>query len=136
MLLYFAFCHSLCIFLNFQLLAIMLNFIFIEVTWKLSYLRWLNFVQEKWLRGHTSCIHCKMINLFQEYDDKLFPIKCELWLEVSPRIIRTRFQDPVHILWWVGHIWSPKITNFWTPKEVKKKKKTHKKKKRLRILGN
>ena len=34
-------------FFNFQLLAKVLNFIFIEVTWKLGYLRLLNFVQEK-----------------------------------------------------------------------------------------
>ena len=35
------------IFFNFQLLAKVFNFIFIEVTWKLGYLRLLNFVQEK-----------------------------------------------------------------------------------------
>ena len=41
------------VFLSFQLLAKMLNFIFIEVTRIVGYLRWLYFVQENWLRGHT-----------------------------------------------------------------------------------
>ena len=63
-LFYFLFCHILPIFLNFQLLVKMLNFIFIEVTWKLGYLRWLHFLQEKWLRGHTSCLHAKWLICF------------------------------------------------------------------------
>ena len=92
----------------------MLNFIFIEVTWELGYLRWLNFVPEKWLRRHFMS-SCKMIT---KHGDKLIPIKCELWVEMSARIIRTRFQDPLQFLWLTEHSWSPKITNFWTSKEV------------------
>ena len=38
---------------------------------------------------------CKMII---KCGDKLFPQKCELWVEVSPRIIRTRFQDALQLL--------------------------------------
>ena len=50
---------------NFKLQAKMLNFIFIEVTWKLGYLRRLNFVQEKWLRVHSSCIPAKWLICFR-----------------------------------------------------------------------
>ena len=50
--LYFVFCHMVCNFVNFQLLAKMLNFIFINVAWKSNYLGWWNIVQELW--GHTS----------------------------------------------------------------------------------
>ena len=60
-LLYFVFCHIICIFkiLKFSTPSQMLNFIYIEVTWKLGYLRRLNFVREKRLRGHTLCLHAK-----------------------------------------------------------------------------
>ena len=47
----------------------MLNFIFIEVTWKLDYLWRLNFEQEKWLRRHTLCLHAKWLRCF----NKRFP---------------------------------------------------------------
>ena len=79
---------SYCLYI-FKLLAKVLNFIFIEVTWKLGFLRILNFIQEKWLRGYASCPHAKWC------EDKRFPTKCELWVEMSHRITRTRFQDPL-----------------------------------------
>ena len=85
------------VFLNFQLLAKMLNFIFNKVTWKLSYLRWLNFVQENWLRGHTSCLHWKWLICFR-ISCQTFPQK--MWV--------LRFQD-LNFLWLIGHSWSPKI---------------------------
>ena len=85
------------VFLNFQLLAKMLNFIFIEVTWKLGYLRWLNFVQENWLRGHTSCLHWKWLICFR------------IWCQTFPQKMWVlRFQD-LQFLWLIGHSWSPKI---------------------------
>ena len=85
------------VFLNFQLLAKMLNFIFIEVTWKLGYLRWLNFVQENWLRGHTSCLHWKWLICFR--------IWCQTF---PPKMWVLRFQD-LQFLWLIEHSWSPKI---------------------------
>ena len=85
------------VFLNFQLLAKMLNFIFIEVNWKLAYLRWLNFVQENWLRGHTSCIHWKLLICFR------------IWCQTFPQKMWVlRYQD-LQLLWLIGHSWSPKI---------------------------
>ena len=89
------------VFLNFQLLAKMLNFIFIKVTWKLGYLRWLNFVQENWLRGHTSCLHWKWLICFR------------IWCQTFPQKMWVlRFQD-LQFLWLIGCSWSPKITDFW-----------------------
>ena len=85
------------VFLNFEILAKMLNFIFIEVTWKLGYLRWLNFVQENWLRGHTSCLHWKWLICFR--------IWCQTF---PPKMWVLRFQD-LQFLWLIGHSWSPKI---------------------------
>ena len=41
----------------------MLNFIFIEVKWKLGYLSWCKFCT----RGHTSCLHAKWIICFRIY---------------------------------------------------------------------
>ena len=76
------FSYSLYFFLIFNL-AKLLNFIFIEVTWKLGYLRWLNFAQER----HTSCLHAKWL-IVSGCGDKLFPKNCEL----SPVIMITRFQ--------------------------------------------
>ena len=85
------------VFLNFQLLAKMLNFIFIEVTWKLGYLKWLNFVQENWLRGHTSCLHWKWLTCFRIWCQTFPPKKWVL-----------RFQG-LQFLWLIGHSWIPKI---------------------------
>ena len=59
----------LCVY--FRLPAKMLNFIFIEFTWELGYLRRLNFTQGKWLRGHTSCLHAKWL-FFSGWGDKRF----------------------------------------------------------------
>ena len=84
------------VFLNFQLLARMLNFIFIRVTWKLGYLRWLNFVQENWLRGHTSCLHWKWLICFR--------IWCQTF---PPKMWFLRFQF-LQFSWLIGHSWSPK----------------------------
>ena len=42
---------------------------------------------------HLKKNHPQMINFFSECGDKLFPIKCELWVEVPPWVIRIRFQD-------------------------------------------
>ena len=58
-------CHVLCNFVNFSLQPKMLNFKFIKVTCKLRYLRWLNFVQEKWWRGRTWCLHEKWLFCFR-----------------------------------------------------------------------
>ena len=85
------------VFLNNQLLAKMLNFIFIKVTWKSGYLRWLNFVQENWLRGHTSCLHWEWLICFRIWCRNFPPKRCVL-----------RFQD-LQFLWLIGHSWSPKI---------------------------
>ena len=95
----------------------MLNFIFIEVIWKFGYLRWLTILQEKWLRIHTSW---PMQNDFfvTGCGDKLLLIKCEILVEVSVRIIRKSFQDPLQYLWLIGHRWSAKGTNFWGTKEI------------------
>ena len=57
--LYFVFCHSVYNFLDHQLLAELLNFLFTKVTWKLDCLRCLNVVQEKQLREYTSCLYAK-----------------------------------------------------------------------------
>ena len=85
------------VFLNFKRPAKMLNFIFIEVTWKLSYLRWLNFVLENWLRGLTSCLNRKWLICFR--------IWCQTF---PPKMWVLRFQD-LQFLWLIGHSWSPKI---------------------------
>ena len=92
------------VFLNLQLLAKMLNFKFIRVTWNLGYLRWLNFVQENWLRGHTSCLHLKWLICFRIWCHTFFP---KMWV--------LKFQD-LQFLWLIGHSCSPKITNFWGSK--------------------
>ena len=63
----FIFCILSCslYFLYFQLLIKMLNFIFIEVTWILGFLGWLNFVQ-KVIKRTRFMSACKMINLFED----------------------------------------------------------------------
>ena len=33
-------------------------------------------------------------------------------VEESPRVIITRFQDPLKVLWLLGHSWSSNITDF------------------------
>ena len=73
------------VFLNFHLLAKRLNFIFIKVTWKLGYLRRLNFVQGNWLRGNTSCLHWRWLIYFRLWC-QTFPPKISR-LEVSRREI-------------------------------------------------
>ena len=35
------------------------------------------------------------------------------WVEVSPRAMTTRFQDPLLVLRLTGHSWSLKTTDFW-----------------------
>ena len=92
------------VFLNFQLLAKMLNFIFIEVTWKLSYLRWLNFVQKTWLRGHNSYLHWKWLICFRIWCQSF-----RIWCQTFPlKIWVLSFQD-LQFLWLIGYSWSPKI---------------------------
>ena len=39
-------------------------------------------------------------------------------VEVSVRIIRKSFQDPLQYLWLIGHRWSAKVTKFWGTKEI------------------
>ena len=99
-------------FLNFQLLAKILNFIFIRVTWKLGCLRWLNFVQENWLRGLTSCLHWKWLICFT--------ISCQT---LPPKMWVLRFQD-LQFLWLIGHSWGPKLRDFWGFKWVLYVRKT------------
>ena len=65
-LLYFVFCHIIfiiCILSEFSTPS--QNLTSIEVTWKLGYLRRLDFVPEKWLRGHTSCLRTKWLICFR-----------------------------------------------------------------------
>ena len=75
-LLYFVHTLIFCIlsyslyFLKFLTPSQMLNFIFIEFTWKLGYLRRLDFGQEKWLRGHTPCLHAKWLICFRVWWQK------------------------------------------------------------------
>ena len=51
-------------FFKFSTLTKMLNFIFVEVTWKFGYLKWLNFISEKCLRRHRLCLHAKWLICF------------------------------------------------------------------------
>ena len=67
------FYHIICIFLNLQLLVKMMNFVFIKVTWKLGYLRRLNFSQDKWVRKHTLCLHAKWLVSFK------------IWWQIFPK---------------------------------------------------
>ena len=60
----------------------------------------------------------KMINLFHVVVTNFSPKKWELWVDMSPRIMRTRFQGHMQFLWSIGHSWSQKITKFWGPKKV------------------
>ena len=77
------------VFLNFQHLAKLLNFIFMEITWKFGYLRWLNYGQENWLRGHTSCVHWKWWICFR------------IWCQTFPQKMWV-----LQFLWLIGHSWS------------------------------
>ena len=100
------------VFLNFQILSKMLTFLFIEVTWKLGYLRWLSFVQENWLRGHASCLNWKWLICFS------------IWCQTIPqKMWVSRFQD-LQLLWLRGHSWSQIITTFWGSKQVLYVRKT------------
>ena len=68
-------------FLNSQLLAKRLNFIFIEVTWKVGYLRSLNFFTRKLSKRTHFMFPLKMINLFQDMMPNFSPRNVDL--EVS-----------------------------------------------------
>ena len=35
------------------------------------------------------------------------------WVEVSPRVMITRFQDPLKVFGLIGHSWNLKTTDFW-----------------------
>ena len=102
-------------FLNFSTPSQMLNFIFIEVTEKLGYLRGLNFLREKLLRGHTSWLHAKWLMCFKMWW-QTFSLKMWVMGRDDSRIMRTRFQYTLQFLWLIEHSWSPKITNFWGSK--------------------
>ena len=99
-------------FLKFSTPSQMLNFIFSEVTRKLSYLRGLNFLREKWLRGHTSWLHTKWLMCFRMWW-QTFSLKMWVTCIDASRIMRIRFQYTLQFLWLIEHSWSPKITNFW-----------------------
>ena len=55
---------------------------------------------------------------FLGYGDRIFPQKCELWVELSPKAMRTRIQDPLQFFLLMGHSWSLKVTYFRVFKEV------------------
>ena len=99
-------------FLKFSTPSQMLNFIFSEVTRKLGYLRGLNFLREKWLRGHTSWLHTKWLMCFRMWW-QTFSLKMWVTCIDASRIMRIRFQYTLQFLWLIEHSWSPKITNFW-----------------------
>ena len=99
-------------FLKFSTPSQMLNFIFSEVTRKLGYLRGLNFLREKWLRGHTSWLHTKWLMCFRMLW-QTFSLKMWVTCIDASRIMRIRFQYTLQFLWLIEHSWSPKITNFW-----------------------
>ena len=40
---------------------------------------------------------------FLGYGDRIFPQKCELWVELSPKAMRTKIQDPLQFLLLMGH---------------------------------
>ena len=84
-----------------------MNFIFIKITWRLVYLRWLNFA-EKWFRGSTLKLHTKRLICFRMWQ-KIFPEKISVMDTGVPRITRTIFQ--LQFLWLIGCSWSLKITN-------------------------
>ena len=90
-------------FLNFQLLSKILNFIFIEVTWNLRYLRWLNFVQENSLRRHSSYLHWKWLICFR------------VWWQTFPKKQWVLTFENLQFLWLMGHSWSPKSLIFEAP---------------------
>ena len=59
--------------------------------------RWLTFVQDEWFTGHTSYLHAKWSICFRMLW-QAFPLKMWLvWVEVSPRFMRTRFQDSLQV---------------------------------------
>ena len=95
------------VFLNFQLLVNMMIFIFIEFTWKLGFLRWLNFAQENWLRGYTSCLHWKWLICFR------------IWCQTFPQKMWVLRSQNLQLLWLIGHSSSTRITNFWIRKYCK-----------------
>ena len=55
---------------------------------------------------------------FLGYGDRIFPQKCELWVELSLKAMRTRIQDPLQFFLLMGHSWSLKVTYFRVFKEV------------------
>ena len=63
-----------------------------------------------------------MIDLAYGCCDKLFPNICELHgLGVYIRVIITRLENPLQVLWLIGYSWSLKITglkitDFWGSK--------------------
>ena len=110
--LHFTFCHIVWNFLNFQHLAKMLKFIFIKVVCSLRYLKWLNFVQKKCLRGQTLCLHVK-INLFQDDMTNCFPKKMQV-IGRYPQGHGRKVSKP----WLIGHSRSSKISDFWGSKQA------------------
>ena len=53
----------------------------------------IKFCARKTIKNTHFMSPCKII-FFLGCDDEAFPIKCELWAEMSPRIIKTVFEDP------------------------------------------
>ena len=118
-LLYFVFCHIICIFkiLKFSTTSQMLNFIYIEVTWKLGYLRRLIFFREKSLRGHTLCLHAKGLIYFRMYWQT---VSQKMWVMGTdgPQYHENKVSRSfaIFMINRAQHNCSSKIDNFWGSK--------------------
>ena len=116
------------VFLNFQLPAKMLNFIFIEVAWTLGYLRWLNFVQENWLRGQISCLHWKWLIFFricQTFHPKYRSWGFKIWNFYDSYFYnRTQLKPKNQVLHVRKTVWTSSfLLEGWISYQKKKKKK-------------
>ena len=54
-------------------------------------------MQEKIVQRAHFIFPCKMINLFQDVVAKISQKMCVLWVDVSPRVMRTKFQNPPQV---------------------------------------
>ena len=94
-------------------------FVTFSVFCKIRLSKVIKFCTRKMIKKRLFMSPCKIIIWFVSgCGGKSFLIKCELFFEMSPRIIRTRFQDPLQFLWLIRHSWSPKITYFLGSKKV------------------
>ena len=73
-------------------------------------------MQEKIVQRAHFIFPCKMINLFQDVVAKISQKMCVLWVDVSPRVMRTKFQNLPQVFWLTGYSRSSKTTDFWDSK--------------------